>query len=80
MIDFPASYTVYTDLELLDAQGRVIGSMSLTQGIAAAEKADYYRRSTNRIHQPTYMMPQELLTRFKAIPAMQRSEERKVEG
>ncbi len=60
----------------LDAQGRVIGSMSLTQGIAAAEKADYYRRSTNRIHQPTYMMPQALLTRFKAIPAMQRSEEK----
>ncbi len=60
----------------LDAQGRVIGSMSLTQGIAAAEKADYYRRSTNRIHQPTYMMPQARLTRFKAIPAMQRSEEK----
>lgn len=38
MMDFPASYTVYTDLELLDAQGVVIGTMSLTQGIAPAEK------------------------------------------
>lgn len=77
MMDFPASYSVYTDLELLDAQGKVIGTLSLTQGIAPAEKADYYRGSTSRIHQPSYMLPQAHLESLKSVSAMQRASDMK---
>lgn len=60
-------YLYYTDLEFLDSEGKLLGTLSLTCGIASTEEAEAYRNDANRAFSPDYMLPPETLKQFKAL-------------
>lgn len=61
-------YLYYTDLEFLDSDGKVLGTLSLTCGIASTEEAEAYRHTADRSFKPDYMLPPESLKSFEALP------------
>ena len=60
-------YLQFTDLELLDADGKVLGTLSLTCGIASTEEAEAYRNTADRAFKPDYMLSPEALQRFNTL-------------
>lgn len=63
-------YYYFTDLEFLDDGGKVLGTLSLTCGLASTQEAEAYRRTADRAFKPDYMLSPEDLKRFKALPAV----------
>lgn len=61
-------YYHFADLEFLDADGKVLGTLSLTSGLASTEEAEAYRNTAERAFKPNYMLAPEALKRFKALP------------
>lgn len=65
-------YLYFSDLELLDADGKVLGTLSLTGGIASTEEAEAYRNTANRSFKPDYMLSPDELKRFRALPPVKK--------
>ena len=61
-------YLHFSDLEFLDSEGNVIGTLSLTCGIASTEEAEEYRNTADRAFKPDYMLSPEALKRFIDLP------------
>ena len=61
-------YLHFSDLEFLDSEGNVIGTLSLTCGIASTEEAEAYRNTADRAFKPDYMLSPEALKRFIDLP------------
>ena len=61
-------YLHFSDLEFLDSEGNVIGTLSLTCGIASTEEAEAYRNTADRAFKPNYMLSPEALN--MAMPSM----------
>lgn len=65
-------YLYFSDLELLDADGKVLGTLSLTGGIASTEEAEAYRNTADRSFKPDYMLSPDELKRFRALPPVEK--------
>ena len=65
-------YLYFSDLEFLGADGKVLGSMSLTCGIASSDEAESYRQTADRCFKPNYMLTPEALKRFRALPPIKK--------
>lgn len=65
-------YLYFSDLELLDADGKVQGTLSLTGGIASTEEAEAYRNTADRSFKPDYMLSPDELKRFRALPPVEK--------
>ncbi len=65
-------YLYFSDLELLDADGKVLGTLSLTGGIASTEEAETYRNTADRSFKPDYMLSPDELKRFRALPPVEK--------
>lgn len=65
-------YLYFSDLELLDADGKVLGTLSLTGGIASTEEAEAYRNTADRSFKPNYMLSPDELKRFRALPPVEK--------
>ena len=61
-------YLHFSDLEFLDSEGNVIGTLSLTCGIASTKEAEAYRNTADRAFKPNYMLSPEALKRFIDLP------------